>query len=89
MTGLSHEGCHHLTLDMSVHPINPLPSEAIQDPATLLTFDLQEHELLVGHGAVVGHLLGDIDAAQVDVAEVLLAGQTGQSHVREAGVLTR
>lgn len=22
-----------------------------------LTFDLQEHELLVGHGAVVGHVL--------------------------------
>lgn len=74
-----------------MHPINPLPisTEAIQDLATLLTFDLQEHELLVGHGAVVGHLLGDIDAAQVDVAEVLLAGQTSQSHVREAGVLIR
>lgn len=50
-----------------------------------LTFDLQQHELLVRHGAVVGHLLGDVDTAQVDVAEVLLAGQTGQSHVGEAG----
>lgn len=49
------------------------------------TFDLQQHELLVRYGAVVGHLLGDVDAAQVDVAEVLLAGQAGQSHVREAG----
>lgn len=54
---------------------------------TQLTFDLQEHELLVGHSAVVGHLLGDVDAAQVDVAEVLLAGQTSQSHVGEARVL--
>lgn len=51
--------------------------------STPLTFDLQEHEFLVWHGAVVGRLLRDVDAAQVDIAEVLLAGQAGQGHLRE------
>ena len=51
-----------------------------------LTFDLQQHELLVRHGAVVGHLLRDADTAQVDVAEVLLAGETSQSHLGETRV---
>jgi len=52
-----------------------------------LTFDLQKHEFLVWHGTVVGHLLRDANTAQVDVAEVLLAGQTGESHFRETRVL--
>ena len=52
-----------------------------------LTFDLQEHELLVRHSTVVGHLLRDVDTAQIDVAEVLLAGKTSQSHLRETRVL--
>ena len=47
-----------------------------------LTFDLHEHEVLVGRGAVVGHLLGDVDAAQADPAEVLLGGQAGQRRLR-------
>lgn len=49
-----------------------------------LTFDLHEHEFLVGHSAVVGHLIGDVDAAQVDAAEVLFTGQACQGHLREA-----
>lgn len=52
-----------------------------------LTFDLQEHELLVRHGAVVGHLLRLAGAAQVHAAEVLLAGQTGQRRFRVTGGL--
>lgn len=55
-------------------------------PSIQLTFDLQEHEFLVGHGAVVGRLFWDVDTSQVDAAEVLLAGETGQSHVGETRV---
>ena len=55
--------------------------------AVLLTFDLHEHEVLVGRGAVVGHLLGDVDAAQADPAEVFLGGQAGQCRLRVLGRL--
>lgn len=44
------------------------------------TFNLQQHELLVGHGAVVGVLLHQVDAPQADAAEVLPAGQACQRH---------
>lgn len=54
---------------------------------SVLTFDLQKHELLVRHGAVVGRLLRLADAAQAHAAEVLLTGQTGQSCFRETGGL--
>lgn len=49
------------------------------------TFDLHEHERLVGHGTVVGHLLRDTDTAQADIAEALLAGQACQSRLGVAG----
>lgn len=49
----------------------------------LLTFDLQEHQLLVRHSTVVGHLLRDADTAQADAAEILFAGQAGESHFSE------
>ena len=45
-----------------------------QSKKGVFTFDVHQHEVLVRHSAVVGHLLGDVDAAQVDTAEVLLAG---------------
>ena len=47
----------------------------------IFTFDLHQHEVLVGHGTVVGHLLRDVDAAQTHAAEVLFTGQTCQSSV--------
>lgn len=49
----------------------------------LLTFDANEHELVEGQGAVVGHNIGGLDAAQADLAEVLLAGETGQGHISQ------
>lgn len=48
---------------------------------TLLTFDANEHELVERQRTVVGHNLGGLHAAQVDLAEVLFAGETRQSHV--------
>lgn len=48
---------------------------------TLLTFDTNEHELVVRQSAVVGHHLRGLDAAQADFAEVLLAGEAGEGHV--------
>lgn len=47
----------------------------------MLTFDANEHELVVRQRAVVGHHLGGLDAAQADFAEVLLAGEAGQGHI--------
>lgn len=38
------------------------------------TFNLQQHELLIGHGTVVGILLHQVDAPKVDAAEVLPTG---------------
>lgn len=56
-------------------------------PRVPLTFDADEHEFVEGQCAVVGHHLGGLDAAQVDLAEVLLAGQARQRRVRQVGVL--
>lgn len=47
----------------------------------LLTFDANQHELVERQRAVVGHNLGRLHAAQVDLAEVLFTGQTCQGHV--------
>lgn len=47
----------------------------------LLTFDTNEHELVVRQRAVVGHNFGGLDAAQADLAEVLLTSEAGQSHI--------
>lgn len=44
------------------------------------TFNLQQHELLVGHSTVVGVLLRQVDTPQADAAEVLPAGQACQRH---------
>ena len=52
-----------------------------------LTLDADQHELVEGQGAVVGDHLGGLDAAQADLAEVLLAGQAGQRRVGQVGVL--
>lgn len=38
------------------------------------TFNLQQHQLLVGHCAVVGILFRQVDAPQADVAKVFFAG---------------
>lgn len=38
------------------------------------TFNLQQHDLLVGQGAVVGVLLHQVDTPQADAAEVLPTG---------------
>lgn len=46
-----------------------------------LTFDANEHELVERQRAVVGHNFGGFHTAQVDLAEVLLAGETRQGHV--------
>ena len=46
-----------------------------------LTFDANQHELVERQRAVVGHDVRGLDAAQVDLAEVLLAGEAGQGHV--------
>lgn len=51
------------------------------DSLALLTFDTNEHELVVRQRAVVGHDFGGLDAAQADLAEVLLAGEAGQGHI--------
>lgn len=51
------------------------------ESSSVFTFDLHQHEVLVGHGTVVGHLLRDVDAAQTHAAEVLFTGQTCQSSV--------
>ncbi len=51
----------------------------------VFTFDLHQHEVLVWHGAVVGHLLGYVDAAQTHTAEVFFTGQTRQSSLRVFG----
>lgn len=56
--------------------------------APALTFDLHQHEVLIRHGAVVGHLLCDVDAAQTHAAEVFFAGQTCQSGLRVLGGLS-
>ena len=42
--------------------------------SALNTFNLQQHQLLVGHCAVVGILFCQVDAPQADVAEVFFAG---------------
>lgn len=42
--------------------------------SALDTFNLQQHQLLVGHCAVVGILFCQVDAPQADVAEVFFAG---------------
>lgn len=47
----------------------------------LLTFDANEHELVERQRTVVGHNLSGLHAAQVDLAEVLFAGETCQGHV--------
>lgn len=47
-----------------------------------MTFDLYEHEVLEGQGAVVGRLLAGGDVTQTHAAEALLAGQTGQRRLR-------
>ncbi len=54
-----------------------------------LTFDANEHELVERQGAVVGHNISGLHAAQVDLAEVLLAGETCQRHLSQvcSGVL--
>lgn len=52
-----------------------------------LTFDANEHELVEGQRAVVSHDFGGLCAAQVDLAEVLLAGKTRQGYVGQVGVL--
>ena len=52
-----------------------------------LTLDADQHELVEGQGAVVGDHLSGLDAAQADLAEVLLAGQAGQCCVGQVGVL--
>lgn len=49
-----------------------------------MTFDLYEHEVLEGHSAVVGRLLGGGDVTQTHAAELLLTGQTSE---RSLGVL--
>lgn len=54
---------------------------AQQSQTGFFTFDLHQHEVLVGHGTVVGHLLRDVDATQTHAAEVLFTGQTCQSSV--------
>lgn len=38
------------------------------------TFNLQQHQLLVGHCAVVGILFRQVDAPQADIAKVFFAG---------------
>lgn len=43
------------------------------------TFDLYQHEALVRHRTVVGHLLRGNDAAKTHTAEILFTGQTCQS----------
>ena len=42
--------------------------------SALSTFNLQQHQLLVGHCTVVGILFRQVDAPQADVAEVFFAG---------------
>lgn len=67
---------------MCIHPLhieNKHPRPALMR----LTFDANEHELVEGQGAVVGHNISGLDAAQVDLAEVLLAGETGQGHISQ------
>lgn len=54
-----------------------------QQTQMLLTFDADEHELVERQRAVVGHNLGRLDAAQIDFAEVLFAGQTCQGHISQ------
>lgn len=48
-----------------------------------LTFDADQHELVERQRAVVGHNLSRFHAAQVDLAEVLFAGQTCQGHISQ------
>lgn len=49
------------------------------------TFDLNEHDVLEGHSAVVGRLLAGGDAAQIHTAEVLFAGEPRQRCLRVLG----
>lgn len=51
-----------------------------------LTFNTDEHELVERQGAVVGHNIGGLDAAQVDLAEVLFAGETRQGHISQVRI---
>lgn len=50
------------------------------------TFDPDEHELVERQSAVVGHNICGLHTAQVDLAEVLLAGEARQGHVGQIGV---
>lgn len=50
-----------------------------------LTFDADEHELVEGQRAVVGHDVGGFHAAQADLAEILLAGEARQGLVGQVG----
>lgn len=52
-----------------------------------LTFDLNEHELFIGHGTVVGTLLRCIHTSQTHTAEVFFTGQSSKCNLRETAVL--
>lgn len=56
------------------------------DSLVFLTFNTDEHELVERQGAVVGHNIGGLYAAQVDLAEVLFAGETCQGHISQVWI---
>lgn len=51
-----------------------------------LTFNTDEHELVERQGAVVGHNISGLDAAQIDLAEVLFASETRQGHISQVWI---
>lgn len=51
-----------------------------------LTFNANQHEFIKRQRTVVGHNLCGLHAAQVDLAKVLLAGESCQGHVGQVGM---
>lgn len=61
--------------------INPcfmsFPGSLLALPLEMPTFDVDEHELVKRHGAVVGHHFSGLDVSQVYVPEVFFTCQSG------------
>lgn len=51
-----------------------------------LTFNANQHEFIKRQRTVVGHNICGLHTAQVDLAKVLLAGESCQGHVSQVGM---